>query len=381
MKKFVLVLGFVGGMLGATYAQDGNNICVWNSINNYNGGGGADDLEKGMKCSDEAAVNESTNGKSKTWFYRGELYTLAFIDSNIRRKNGTVGFEAIKAFHKLSELNDPKFKDWDDALKYLQYLGTTAFNEAVDKFQARNYAEAAKFFYSIKDINEVFAARNKKPNIELAMALKNAAIAAENSGDVSFTTKVYQDWIAAEPNALAYHNYVLALKKGGKPDEAKKVVDEGLAKFSKDANLLVDKINFYLENSQYTEALTFINNLLDVEPKNDGALFTKGLAYEKLGKEDSVVYYYTKSAEANPKSIKPLYNLGALYFNKAGAMANDMNALGSSEADQKKYAELSKKRKELFLQSKPFFLKAQAIDPADAEIKRRLAQIESYTAQ
>ena len=59
MKKIALALSFTAAF-AFTQAQDGNNICTWNAMNTYNTGGGAEDLERGIKCTDEAAVNPST---------------------------------------------------------------------------------------------------------------------------------------------------------------------------------------------------------------------------------------------------------------------------------------------------------------------------------
>jgi hypothetical protein len=38
----------------------------------------------------------------------------------------------------MNDLNDPKFKDWEDAVKNLTALSTTIFNDGVDQFQAKN---------------------------------------------------------------------------------------------------------------------------------------------------------------------------------------------------------------------------------------------------
>ena len=266
-------------------------------------------------------------------------------------------------------------------MKYLLPLATNTFNTAVDNYQAKNYAQAFQYFYAIKDINAIIEGKGKKANIELAVALKNAAICAENANDNAGAISVYKDWLAIAPDAMAYRSYAVALKKAGKADESKKTVDEGLAKFPKDANLLVEKINVYLEGAQYPEALAYVNNLLEVEPKNDGAMFIKGLAYEKIGNEDSVIYYYTKSAEINPKNIKPWNNLGAIYVNKANALVEQMNKLGNTAADIKQYDELKKKRKDLYVLAKPYLLKAKEIDPNDAQINRTLKQVELYTAE
>ena len=450
MKKLTLITLFAAAATFG-YAQDGNNICTWNAMNTYNSGGGPDDLEQGIKCTDEAAANESTINKSKTWFYRGQLYTLIAQDKVLNLKYGTAALEAVMAFKKLYEIGDPKFKDWEDVFKYLMPLATNTFNTAVDNYQNKNYAQAFQFFYAIKDINAVIEGKGKKANIDLAVALKNAAICAENAGDVEGAIKVYKDWLAVAPDAVAYRSYAVALKKSGsdyenfkklqegkttynevvglfgnvgeltgsaegiktytfKPakggsllvtftndllsskvqtglyaeggaEASRKIVDEGLAKYPKDANLLVEKINVYLEDGKYPEALAYVNNLLDVEPNNDGALFIKGLAYEKIGNEDSVVYYYNRSGEANPKNIKPWNNLGALYVNKANSLVEQMNKLGNTSADIKKYDELKKERTELYKKAKPYLEKAKEIDPSDAQINRTLKQVELYTAE
>lgn len=416
MKKLTLAAIFVLA-ISLGFAQNGNNICVFNAMSNYNSGGGPDELERGIKCSDEAATNESTINDKKTWFYRGELYTNVFLDTVLKKKYGTASFEAIKAFKKLYDLNDPKFKEWEDVYKYLFPLATNSFNTGVDLFQAGNYAQAFQYFYCIKDINAILEGKGKTPNIELTTALKNAGICAERSNDTAGAIMVYKDQLVLLPKAIdeeneelskvkgksdegsvkltqvtekniaslkaalgmAYKGYAATLRKEKKMDEANKIVDEGLTKLPTDANLLVEKINVFLEDTNYTAALTYINSLLNLEPNNDGALFIKGLAYEKMGNEDSVIYYYTKSSEANPKNIKPWNNLGALYVNKANAMVDKLNALGNSDKEIAEYNKLKEEQKQLYLKAKPYLEKALEIDPTDGQIKQTLTQIKLKT--
>lgn len=380
MKKVFLTLAMASGLYFAN-AQDGNNICVWNAMNTYNTGGGPEELERAIKCSDEAAVHEVTAPKAKTWFYRGQLYTLIFQNKDLKGKYGNAGFEAVKAFKKLYDINDPKFRDWEDVQNYVIPLATSLFNEGVDKFQGKDYASAYQYFYSIKDVNAVIEGKGKKSSIDLPTALKNAAIAAENSGNVEGAIAVYRDWIATAPDANAYYRLSDALKKNGKHEESRKVIDDGIAKYPKDANLLVGKINIFLNDSNYTAALSYVNNLLDVEPKNDGALFIKGLAYEKLNNEDSVIYYYNKAGEINPKNEKAWNNLGAWYVNKTIPIIERMNKLGNSAADTKLYEELKKESKALYLKGKPYLEKALAVNPDDARTKQILTKINLYTAE
>ena len=377
MKKIALAVVLLTA-ISITYAQEGNNICVWNALSTYTEGGSAEDLERAVKCTDEAITNESTMNKSKTWFYRGKFYRTVFQDTVLRKKYGNAPFEATKAFKKLYELADPKFKDWDEVYSNLLVLGTLTFNEGVDQYQKRNYAQAYQYFYAIKDIDAVIVGKGKVATIDLGSALKNAALSAENAGDKKGALNVYKDWLAAAPNPTVYQRYGQALKATGDTIQAKAIIDSGLSKYPKDANLLVEKINFFLEAGKYTEALVFVNNLLEVEPKNDGALFIKGLAYDRLGKEDSVIYYYNKAIEVNPKSTNSYINLAAVYVNKAKDIATEMNKLGNSSADIKKYDEMKGQIKALYIIAKPYLDKAKELDPKDIQVTRTLTQINSF---
>jgi len=314
-------------------------------------------------------------------------------DTVAKKKHPEASLEAIKAFKKLYDLNDPKFKDWEDAFKDNMYvLALVTFNEGVDQYQAKNYAQAFQYFYSLKDLNTVFEGKKKNSNIEISRALKFAGLAAEAAGDKAGALKAYKDWVEVSStaaatdtaakvranNAAAFQKYGLELKVTGDTVGAKKVIDDGLAKYPKDAALLVEKINFYLEAGKYTDALTFVNNLLEVEPKNDGAWFIKGLAFDKMGKEDSVVYSYGKAIEINPKSTNSYINLAAVYVNKAKDINIEMNKLGNTSADIKKYDEMKGQVKELYLKAKPYLEKAKELEPDDKQVGRTLYQINGF---
>ena len=380
MKRILLATLISATVVSTGYTQNSNNICVYNHMDNYNKGGGPDDLEGGMKCSDEAATNETTVNVSKTWFYRGELYTLIFSDSTLRKKYGTSAFEAVKAFKKLQEINDSKFRDWDEVFRYMEPLSINIYNEAVDLYHTNNYANAYKFFYAIKDIDAVYKAKGKEPKIALETALDNAGKSAESAGDTANQIKVYRELLELNPSAKAYLNYAITLRKAGKMDELNKTVDEGLAKYPKEGGLLTEKINIFLEASKAAEAISYINRAIENQPKNDMLWFVKGLAYEKIS-EDSLMSAYNTAITINPSNFKAQYNLGAHYFNQGTKITDELNALGNTEADRKKYDALKKKQKEYFLQAKPYFEKAHNIDPKDPQANRTLNQINLYTGE
>lgn len=336
-------------------------------------------MERGIKCSDEAIANESTSGVSKTWFYRGELYTQVLLDTVLNKKNENAAFEAINAFKKLDEINDPKFKDWEDAAKYLIPLATTVFNRGVDQYKDKNFALAYKYFYSEKTINTVLTNRKKNLPLDLGTAIKNAAVAAENANDTKDAQAAYAEWIALAPSANGYYSYAVSLKKSGDTVNAVKKIDEGLAKYPDDASLLGLKINSYIESADYAGALGYLNKLIAVMPDNDKALVAKGRAFASMNKEDSAIYYYKKAHEVNPKNADALTPIGDYYITQGNAIGEEINKLGNSADDTKKANELSAKKKALYLQAIPYYEDAAKLAPDDAAIKRILGKLKLMT--
>ncbi len=377
MKKIVLAVALAAVvMIGK--AQSGNNICVWNAMNTYTEGGGPNDLESAIKCTDEAITNESTMNLSKTWFYRGKLYKMIFQDSVLKKKYGAAGLESVKAFKKLYDLADPKFKDWSDVFDILKDLSTLTFNEGVIQYQKANYAQSAQFFYAMKDIDGIYEGKNKKPSIDLSTALKYGAQAAENAGDKKLEVDICKDWLAVEDSAIVYYYYGQALKNAGDTVTARKVLNDGLAKYPKDPNLLRVKVLQLLDAEKYADAIQYINGLLESDPKNDGAWFVKGLAYSQSGKVDSAIEFYNKCISLNPKNANAYNNLGAIYISEAKDTFDIMNKLGNTPAESKRYDQMTQQIKVLYLKAKPYLDKVVELNPKDEAIKRTLAKVNAF---
>ena len=85
-----------------------------------------------------------------------------YRNETLKAKYPNAGLEAVKAFKKAFDLNDPKFKDWQDTYTYLSLLSTDMYNGGVEMYNAKNYAQAYLFFYSIKDLNAVINGKGMK---------------------------------------------------------------------------------------------------------------------------------------------------------------------------------------------------------------------------
>lgn len=380
MKKITFtILGAVFALV--SFSQRSNVTAAWNYMNYYQNGDGVENLEKAKAAIDQAVLDEKTSIEAKTWYYRGQVYQLIFSDSTLQAQHDMAQAEAVKSYKKVFEMNDPKFKTWNDLTKYLLALGPGSFNAAITQYEAKNYEQAYKYFASIADINEILEAKDVKPNIELDKALGNAALSAENGGNTDAAISAYKK--LSEKFSDAKYDLLLARlqKKAGDKEGAIATLDAAIAKFPQNIDLLIDKLNFYIADDKHEQAMDMLNKAIALDPNNDQLYYALGTAYEKLNKLNEAKAAYEKAVQINPKNFGATYNLGAFYFNQAGTLNDEMNKLGYSKADIAKFEDLKKQRAEIFKLAKPYFEKCKEMEPDDPATLKALKQIELYSAQ
>jgi tetratricopeptide (TPR) repeat protein len=316
---------------------------------------------------------------TKAWWYRSQVYQFIASEKELHGKYPEAGIEALASFKKMNDLNDPKFKDWEDAVKNLMALSTTIFNDGVDQFQAKKFDLASKSFGLIPDINSIIEARGGKSPIEAKTALDNAAVSAENGGLYKEAVDVYSKLISKFPD-VKYYNILYQLhKKNGNLDAANAIVEEGLTKYPSDKDLLISKVNALITSGKSGAAVDYLKKIIEQDPKNEVLYVALGQAYEQLKDETHARETYANLLKLNPNSFDGNYGMGAMIFNKAKDITDQMNALGYGKADQVKYEELKGNRTKIFAEAKPFLDKALTIKPDNASVKAALGNIDSLT--
>lgn len=381
MKKFIVVASLFFFSLATVNAQSGKVLSCWNATNLYENGGGPEDLERGKQPIDEAILDPSTMNQGKTWWYRAKLYTLMLQDKTLAPKYADLTDGVVTSFQKLAELNDPKFKDWEDAGRYMQGLVASLFNGALDAFNANNFALANKGFMQAAELVNVMDKKKIQAPVGVADCYKNAALAAENAKDLDKAEEAVSRLITVSPDAKSINLLAYYQKRNNKVDAAKATIENGLAKFPQDLDLLIAKIQFFLDEKKEGEAITYLNEAITIDPKNAKLYLVLGNAYDQVGKTEESRAAYEKCIEIDPTNFDAYYNVASVINNKAVKLNEDMNNLGNTAADQKKYEEMKKKRNEYFFQAKPYLLKAREIRPDDSFVNKFLKQIELYTAE
>ena len=373
MKKLFFV-SFYSLLAISVFAQKGKVTSASLYIESYKNGEGAVNLDEALKNIDPATKDETTSSMGKTWWVRAQMYQFMAMDTTFRVKQPTAIFEAMKSYQKLIELNDPKFKDWDEAKKYMKDASLVFFNKGIEAFTKKNYHDAYLAFSSISTISDMVISKGDKlDGIILNNALTNAGLSAENDGDNNAALPIYKKLLTVAPDSTKLSVYISLInlnKKMKNIDESKKITDEALAKYPGDKDLLLIKINYYLSDQKYQEAISYLKQALSQDPKSESIMTALGVSYEQTGDSVNAQKVYENLYAMNPNSFDANYGLGSVQVKKAHDIEVAMNNIkGLTKEEDAKYEVLKKQRNAVFVEAKKYLSKAMEIKNANPKIK------------
>lgn len=313
-------------------------------------------------------------------------------------KYADAGYIGADAFLKIANLATASKGDKKDALESATFIADQLMRSSLGNYDKQKFVDAANGFIRLLEVKKAADAigSNKiMDNKELQNdILFYSGLASYQGGKYEqaieyLTRSAKQEYKSQMGEGAVYHYMVESYNKLKKPEKALEMINEGRKLFPSDQSLVYDAINYYIGINQLEKLDEILETAITKDPKNKSLYYIKGKMYEGLvenylkeGKRDEAAKqtanaqtYYNKALEIDPKYFDPLYSLGALTYNKAAGITTEMNKLGMSKADQKRYDELQAEMKSLFDTALPFFERAEALNPNDASTLTALKEI------
>ena len=382
-KKTILALciGFYGA--SSTFAQQKNVVSAINYLGYYNKDKDASDLMEAKKYIDLATLDAETGAKAKTWSNRAEIYMLLYNSKDAKvadLKNGSLD-EAAKAYAQTVKLDEKN--NYPQAKDGLKICAIIASNAGIENFKAAKFTEALNSFEKSIQLNEEFLQKTD------SNAIYNAALSAEKSQNYDKAVQYFQKAIdikyGGNEDGPMLHSLLAEsyLKKGDKVNYIS-TIQKGRQLYSNDKQLILSELNYFIEAGKYKEAITNLELAMSKEPNNEIFPFNIGVIYDNLAnpgegktapteKEfnefvEKAEAAYKKAIEINPNYFDALYNIGALYFNRAVKQSEIVNNI----KDNNKYKIESAKVDEIFKKSLPFLEKGEEIRTNDVSTYKNL---------
>ena len=326
---------------------------------------------------DQAFVNESTSNDPKMWNYRAPIYLqIALKEPSLDEDAILKATEAhIKSLQK-DEKGRVIVRKWtaeEDILAGLIQCGYKLFNLAIDKYNAKDYTGALKYYNAIFDIIPLDAEDQlKRGNITKETILYNSFFASSKMKDNATSKKLLQQLIDINFNEPAIYIHMSNVYLEDKnTDKALEYLKLGRNMFEGDQSLINTEINLYIQLGRTSELIEKLGEAIALDSENDLLYFNRGTIYDQEGDFVNAEKDYKASLAINPDAFGTNYNLGALYFNAGVAINNKAN----DTSNNKQFEKLKKEAEASFAKALPFLETAYELNGEDKNTLLSLKQL------
>ena len=337
--------------------------------------------------------------KSKFYFNKGKAY---FANGSATNKDVMVAVES------LSKVTDNGYTSELAELK--QQMENDLLQKANDNYVANKFKEAALGFENLYDLSEsdqsylYYAAVSAISAQDYDLALKHYlklkelgytgvetqyfAISKE-TGEEEVLTKETRDLYVNKlkthisPGERQTDSKVAEITKTiasiyinqGKSEEALAAIKEARAADPDDTTLIITEANtqYQLGNKEAYAAL--IKEATAKEPNNKDLLYNLGVLSSEAGDAEQAKTYYEKVIQLDPNYVNALTNLAAVILGEEASVIEEMNGLGNSVADNRRYDELKAKRGQIYKEAIPYLQSVLQIDESNKDVARTLMNI------
>jgi tetratricopeptide (TPR) repeat protein len=164
------------------------------------------------------------------------------------------------------------------------------------------------------------------------------------------------------------------LVQQGKTEEAKKALSDAREANPDDTSITLTEANVYLELNDFVTYKKLITDVLAKNPNDADLNYNLGVI---AGKTDSVEAekYYKRAIEIKPDYTSAYLNLAILKLDADKKIIDEINKLGTSEKDNKRYELLNKQRTEMFNSALPYLEKAYELDNKNEDVATTLLNV------
>lgn len=244
-------------------------------------------------------------------------------------------------------------KDYEAAYSYLQELKTLNYTGESTNYYAKN---------KISDLEEFFG--------------NSAAAKTERDTKVKITlyTNPRDEKVESrKPEILK--NMTFILLNANKNEEAKILIKEARAASPDDLQLILNEADLYFKLKDMDTFKKLTQEAIQRDPNNANLYFNLGVISANADQLVDAEKYYRKATEINPDYTDAYLNLAEVMLRPDEKFVKEMNKLGTTEKDTKRYDFLKAERNKLFSAALPILEKANDLSPTNQEVEKILITV------
>lgn len=243
---------------------------------------------------------------------------------------------------------------------------------------AKDYKAALPLFVELKEkgytgVKKQYFAYNKETKSEEAFPNKDMRFLAVKSGShIKPTEKLSESVLPSIIKNIAFMNLDL-----GNTDAAIKAIKEARVMEPTNIDLIITEANLYLKLGKKDKFKELLEEAIKQDPTNSTLFFNLGVIAAEQGDDVAAKQYYQKSLNLKPDDVNSNFNMAALILKEETTVVEQMNSLGTSAADNKKYDVLQEKRNSIYKTAVPFLEKILSVDAKNESAAQTLKNMYS----
>ncbi len=240
-------------------------------------------------------------------------------------------------------------KDYDTAIKYYQILLDKGYTGATKEYVATS-----------KETGEV------------------DAFESENLRNIALKTGEFikpEVRVTESRKGEILRNMTLIYIERGDNEKATALMKTARAENPKDVYLMRADADMSYKMGDVARYNELMEKIVATDPENPELYFNLGISNDQLKNKEKALQYYTKAIELKPDYEAALINLAALKLSGEDKLVEEMNNLGNSSADNKRYDELKKERENAYKDALPYLEKAYKINSSNQNVLKYLMNI------
>lgn len=258
---------------------------------------------------------------------------------------------------------------------YLYYAAATAVSEPDYDRALTLYAQLKELGYT--GIEEQLIATDKKTGeIEVFPSKDLRDISVKTGTHIKPATRKTES-----KRGEIVKNVALIYVSEGENEKAIKAMQDARAENPDDVNLVLSEANVHFKMGNMEEFSSLLEQATEMDPENAELRYNLGVIAAEAKHSEEAKGHYEKAIELDPNYINAYINIAALILSEEQPLIEEMNGLGTSSADNKRYDELRDKRQGLYKEAIPYLDKALEIAPENINAAKTLMNIYSIIGE
>ena len=326
-----------------------------------------DKIPEAIEYIELASKNESTSNDVKMHNYRGQIYFEVHSNSEYRSLDKMAILKCANSWQAM--YNHPKVGKWFDqdlVNSNITKAGVGLYNKGVELYSKKDFDTAKLMYNKIFDLFPLDESKSlSRSNVTKEAVYLNLYYACAAQGDIAGSKENLQELIDAsyqDPQIYAYMSEIY--QKEGNTDKALAIIKEGREYFDTDVDLIIFELNFYLGAEDFVKAEELLKLAVKEDPNNEKLFFALGTSYDNLGEFEKAQDAYKEAVSIDPNFYDANYNLGIMFYNKAGELLKKAN----DTRDYKKADVIKNNAESIMFKSLPYIETCYRLQPDDKNI-------------